>query len=84
LSMSGAAQRKDTTETLEFEAAADPARQVAGSESALKQAVAERLAAHRSRRTCGRAQEALRGERQRGCVTLWLRAMNKVRVIASF
>jgi len=50
LSMSGAAQRKDTTETLEFEVAADPARQVAGSESALKQAVAERLAAHRSRR----------------------------------
>jgi len=50
LSMSGAAQRKDTTETLEFEAAADPARQAAGTESALKQAVAERLAAHRSRR----------------------------------
>ncbi len=48
--MSGAAQRKDTTETLEFEAAVDPARQSAGSESALKQAVAERLAAHRSRR----------------------------------
>ena len=51
--MSGAAQRKDTTEALDFlesEAAGQVVMEAAETGSSLKQAVAERLAAHRSRR----------------------------------
>ena len=62
--MSGAAQRRDTTEALDFEATAEPARQAAGTESALKQAVAERLAAHRSRRAAEQELAAQVNQRQ--------------------
>ncbi len=48
--MSGSAQRRETSEALDFEASREAAPAAAGTESALKQAVAERLAAHRSRR----------------------------------
>jgi len=62
--MSAAAQRKDTTETLDFEAVEEPARPSTGSESALKQAVAERLAAHRSRRAAEQEMAAQANLRQ--------------------
>ena len=62
--MSSAVQRRDTTEVLDFEATAEPARQIPGTESALKQAVAERLAAHRSRRAAEQEQAAQVNQRQ--------------------
>ena len=62
--MSSAVQRRDTTEVLDFEATAEPARQITGTESALKQAVAERLAAHRSRRAAEQEQAAQVNQRQ--------------------
>jgi len=62
--MSSAAQRRDTTEALDFEAIAEPARLVPGTESALKQAVAERLAAHRSRRAAEQELVAQVNQRQ--------------------
>ena len=62
--MSSAVQRRDTTEVLDFEAIAEPARQITGTESALKQAVAERLAAHRSRRAAEQEQAAQVNQRQ--------------------
>jgi hypothetical protein len=62
--MSGAAQRKETSEPLEFEVAGESVGQAAGTESALKQAVAERLAAHRSRRAAEQEMAAKASSRQ--------------------
>jgi hypothetical protein len=62
--MSGSAQRRETSEALDFEASREAAPAAAGTESALKQAVAERLAAHRSRRAAAQELAAQVNQRQ--------------------
>ena len=62
--MNGSAQRKEEPEVLDFGASSEAAPAVAGTESALKQAVAERLAAHRSRRAAEQELAAQVSQRQ--------------------
>jgi hypothetical protein len=62
--MSGSAQRREPTEVLDFETSSKVAPAAAGTESALKQAVAERLAAHRSRRAAEQQLAAQVSQRQ--------------------
>ena len=62
--MNGSAQRREPTEVLDFETSSEVAPAAAGTESALKQVVAERLAAHRSRRAAEQQLAAQVGQRQ--------------------
>ena len=62
--MNGSAQRREVAEVLDFEASSEVAPAAAGTESALKQAVAERLAAHRSRRAAEQELAAQVSQRQ--------------------
>jgi uncharacterized RDD family membrane protein YckC len=62
--MSGAAQRIDGTEALDFDGVEQVIAQPEVAESALKQAVAERLAAHRNKRAAERQQVADLNARQ--------------------
>jgi len=62
--MNGSAQRREVAEVLDFEAPSEVAPAAAGTESALKQAVAERLAAHRSRRAAEQQLAAQVNQRQ--------------------
>jgi len=62
--MNGSAQRREAAEVLDFEPSSEAVPAAAGTESALKQAVAERLAAHRSRRAAEQQLTAQANQRQ--------------------
>jgi len=62
--MNGSAQRRESAEVLDFETSSETVPATAGTESALKQAVAERLAAHRSRRAAEQQLGAQANQRQ--------------------